>query len=553
MSEPAAALADVVLVLDQVATWEAVDAAGGPQLAARPRWWRRARTRRSPGTGRGSGRASRRRPCRSRSSVRSSTESTGKPYLGSTLRLARKPSRSRLRRVLPTCLVALGERGTSAPLPPRREAPPASLTSRSQLVADRLEQLEQLARPAAAGDVQLRGHLGRQDPLRARRATSAGTGVRKPATSVDRRRRCRRWARKNSPAVRSIRPVVSKSQRKNAAIATECACRRSIRSLVERHVRRAHRAGDHHLGLGEPGQVVGAAHRVGDDQRGGARPTARAAGPLQVVGRARRHVAQHHRLQLADVDAELEGGRAGERVDLAADELLLDRGGLGVGPLRGVLHRARAGTAFIDGRRRGSGRGPRRAAAGRTARGVPRSRAPGRRRGPRPARSAGRRVHWYTGIGVGDPGQPQPLVVDLVDDARGPARCVDRSQSTGVFALVRKFQSPVSSVVGSALEPSAVEHPAARSRRGGWCPWSAARRAPCGSAPGPTAGPGSARAAARRSRRSDGTSSGIVTAPCWRSDRTSSCEKAQASSSLRPRASSGCGRLPGRVAVEGRR
>ena len=42
-------------------------------------------------------------------------------------------------------------------------------------------------------------------------------------------------------------------------------------------------------------------------------------------------------LQLADVHAELEGGGAGQRVDLAAQELLLDVGRLDAGELRGVL------------------------------------------------------------------------------------------------------------------------------------------------------------------------------------------------------------------------
>ena len=52
------------------------------------------------------------------------------------------------------------------------------------------------------------------------------------------------------------------------------------------------------------------------------------AGPLHVVRRGRRHVPQHHRLQFADVHAQLERGRAGQGVDLAADEALLDVRGL---------------------------------------------------------------------------------------------------------------------------------------------------------------------------------------------------------------------------------
>ena len=42
-----------------------------------------------------------------------------------------------------------------------------------------------------------------------------------------------------------------------------------------------------------------------------------------------------------------------------------------------------------------------------------------------------------------------------------------------------------------------------------------------------------------------------MTAPCWRSDRTSSWRKAHASSSLSPRAQQRLGRLPARIAIQG--
>ena len=81
--------------------------------------------------------------------------------------------------------------------------------------------------------------------------------------------------RKKSPAVFHSWPPLSLASRKNAAIATECACLRSMRALAERHVRRADLPGDHHFRRRVPGQVVRPALRVGDDQRGGADCAAR--------------------------------------------------------------------------------------------------------------------------------------------------------------------------------------------------------------------------------------------------------------------------------------
>ncbi|SLH02905.1 Uncharacterised protein [Mycobacteroides abscessus subsp. abscessus] len=82
---------------------------------------------------------------------------------------------------------------------------------------------------------------------------------------------------------------------------------------------------------------MGAALGVGDHEcrRGGASPgPARA---LDVVGCFGWHVAEHHRLQLADVDAELERGRTRQYVHLSGHETALHGGGFHRLPLGGVL------------------------------------------------------------------------------------------------------------------------------------------------------------------------------------------------------------------------
>jgi hypothetical protein len=82
---------------------------------------------------------------------------------------------------------------------------------------------------------------------------------------------------------------------------------------------------------------VPASLREGDDERGRVGASADTPGTLHVVGGAGRHVAQQDGLDLTDVDAELERGRAAEHVDLTAGEVVLDRAGFRGDPLSGVL------------------------------------------------------------------------------------------------------------------------------------------------------------------------------------------------------------------------
>ncbi|GAB4587650.1 hypothetical protein Ntsu_54820 [Nocardia sp. IFM 10818] len=109
--------------------------------------------------------------------------------------------------------------------------------------------------------------------------------------------------------------------------------------IVDGNPRDTHLARDHRFRLLELRQIVRAALGIGEHQRGGCRAAARPTGALDVVRGLRRHISQHHRLQIADIDAELEGCRARQHVHLAGDESALDIGGLRGLPLRGVLLR----------------------------------------------------------------------------------------------------------------------------------------------------------------------------------------------------------------------
>ena len=110
--------------------------------------------------------------------------------------------------------------------------------------------------------------------------------------------------------------------------------------ITQRHIWCPHFTGDHGDRVLILGQVVRPALGIGHDERGRVGAAARAAGPLHVVRRGRRHVPQYHRLEFTDVHAQLERGRAGQGVDLPPDEALLDVRGLGAGQLAGVLVRA---------------------------------------------------------------------------------------------------------------------------------------------------------------------------------------------------------------------
>ena len=82
---------------------------------------------------------------------------------------------------------------------------------------------------------------------------------------------------------------------------------------VEEAARRGHRAGDHLEGVVEEVQVVGPDVGQGQDQ-GVAGGPPRPADALEVVGRRRRHRADHRAGQVAHVDAHLQGRRAGQQV-----------------------------------------------------------------------------------------------------------------------------------------------------------------------------------------------------------------------------------------------
>ena len=107
--------------------------------------------------------------------------------------------------------------------------------------------------------------------------------------------------------------------------------------VTQWHIRCPHFTGDHGDRVLILGQVVRPALSIGHDERGRVGAAAGPARSLHVVRRGRRHVAQHHRLQFADVHAQLERGRAGQGVDLAADEALLDVRGFDTGQLASVL------------------------------------------------------------------------------------------------------------------------------------------------------------------------------------------------------------------------
>ena len=126
--------------------------------------------------------------------------------------------------------------------------------------------------------------------------------------------------------------------------------------------------------------------------------------------------AEHDRLEFADIDAELEGGGAGEGVDLAADEPLLDGSRFRVCPLGGVLHCCQRDGAqgAIDGsvviavrinRRRGEPLEGPLTTHGRA----------DASDGVRGCASAGGALEHRGG--PGDPGESQPFVIDLVNDA----------------------------------------------------------------------------------------------------------------------------------------
>ena len=295
-----ASLAHLIVVLNQVAAGKPVDAAGSPELPRR-RGSRLARTRGSPARDRGSGRAwhlarlpnpkwceARRYPSGTRTSVvrfgwrgtRAGHACGGCCPLPIAIREVYRFAVGRLftefaerRHSFSSSGRTLSRRSTRWPAQP----PPARSSSAATGGQDSSQRGRQFG---LAGDSILRRGDRRLPP------SSAG--------------------RKNPPAVRSILFVVSKYHRKNAAMATECACRRSIRAFTTAHTAPGRRPTSS-LQVPRICQVVTAPVGVGDDERGGTRPSAGAPCPLDVVGRARRHVAQHHCLEFADVDAKLEG------------------------------------------------------------------------------------------------------------------------------------------------------------------------------------------------------------------------------------------------------
>ena len=322
--------------------------------------------------------------------------------------------------------------------------------------------------------------------------------------------------------------------------------------VVERHVRRPDRAGDHHLGLGEPRQVVGPPHRVGDDQRGRARPDGRpgrrAGGSWRCCGGMLRSITacssptSTPSSKVVEQDSALISPRMNCCWIAAASRVV---------PLRGVLHRRQRDGVHdaVDGAVVVAVLA--RLAAGRTARALPRSPAPGRRRGPRPGavrrqtraleHRDRRRSPRTAAAARGRPGGPTPR----------PCSVLDCSQSTRrVRAGEEVPDSRRGPRSGRPSEPRRGEHPAYVVDASVGAPGRAARTAPCGSASGPDSRTRIGPSRGAKISWLDGTSSGIVTAPCWRSVRTSSSRKAQASSSVRPRPSSGCGGCPGRVAVQ---
>ena len=115
---------------------------------------------------------------------------------------------------------------------------------------------------------------------------------------------------------------------------------------VEEDARRLDAAGEHGERLGVEVEVVGLAcgHRRGE------RVAVAAAGapdPLQVVRLPRRHRAEHHRGQVADVDAQFQGGRRREQVRLPRPRVRVGEARLQAVPLvarqqRGVLGRDQA-------------------------------------------------------------------------------------------------------------------------------------------------------------------------------------------------------------------
>ena len=87
---------------------------------------------------------------------------------------------------------------------------------------------------------------------------------------------------------------------------------------------RVYASGEQLRRFGEVGAIVGRRAAVGDVHRHAVAASG-AASALPVVGRQRRHVAHQHGVQLADVDAEFQGGRANQavhRVRRALEEVL---------------------------------------------------------------------------------------------------------------------------------------------------------------------------------------------------------------------------------------
>ena len=113
------------------------------------------------------------------------------------------------------------------------------------------------------------------------------------------------------------------------------ACRNRV--VVQVTYRDLGLAGDYSFGIVKVGDVVRTKARERDGEAGLARAAADATCALRVVGGGGRDVSHEDGPQISDVNAQLEGGRAAEDVDVALDELALDLPGLLGGQLCRVL------------------------------------------------------------------------------------------------------------------------------------------------------------------------------------------------------------------------